>query len=319
MTWRLSRFLPTQLFRHLPVARALCSLLLLVPLAGHAADCRPVTANPPDANKRQDFSRGLLWRIETPGVAPSHLFGTYHSNDPRITTLPCPVQEAFDRSASYTMEVITNGAGIVSMAEAMFFSDGKSLKDVLGEPLYQETLHAAGVSETGNTGGINHMKPWAVLMTLSAPREGRGLFLDLALQFSATQRGIPTYGLETMQEQIAVFNGMSLDDQIVLLRDAVQNAQLTQEVMQELTRAYLNGDLNALLKLSEKYKPQDARIYNAMMDRLLVQRNANMAERMRERLKEGNAFVAVGALHLPGDTGLLRLLSNAGYRVTRVY
>jgi len=122
-----------------------------------------------------------------------------------------------------------------------------------------------------------------------------------------------------MQEQIAVFNGMSLEDQIVLLRDAVQTHQLTQDVVEELAGAYLNRDLRALLALSEKYKPQDARVYNAMMDRLLVRRNINMSERMRVRLKEGNAFVAVGALHLPGDTGLLRLLSNAGYRVTRVY
>ena len=88
---------------------------------------------------------------------------------------------------------------------------------------------------------------------------------------------------------------------------------------EEITRAYLNRDLSALLALNEKYKLQDARVYNAMMDRLLVRRNANMAERMRVRLKEGNAFIAVGALHLPGETGMLRLLSAAGYHVTRVY
>jgi len=63
------------------------------------------------------------------------------------------VQEAFNRTSSYTMEVITNGAGIVSMAEAMFFSDGKTLKDVLGESLYQETLRAvAQVHRAGPAG-----------------------------------------------------------------------------------------------------------------------------------------------------------------------
>ena len=304
----------------MPIARALWLILFfVVPLAGHASECRPVAADKPGAVKEQDFNHGLLWKIETPGIAPSYLFGTYHTNDPRITTLPCPVKDVFDRASSYTMEVITNGAGIVSMAEAMFFNDGKTLKDVLGEPLYQKTLRTVGATETTKTGGINNMKPWAVMMLLSSPREGRGLFLDMALQFDATHRGMPTYGLETMQEQIAVFNGMSLDDQIVLLRDAVQNYQLTQDAMEELTRAYLKRDLSALLALNEKFKPKDARVYADMMDRLLVRRNANMAERMRVRLKEGNAFVAVGALHLPGDNGLLRLLSAAGYHVTRVY
>ncbi len=294
-------------------------LFLAIPLAGHAAECRPVAAEKSGDIREQDFKRGLLWKIEAPDSAPSYLFGTFHTNDPRITTLPCPVKDVFDRASSYTMEVITNGAGIVSMAEAMFFNDGKTLKNVLGEPLYQETLRTIGDTETTKTSGINNMKPWAVMMMLSVPRAGRGLFLDMALQLDATHRGKPTYGLETMQEQIAVFNGMSLDDQVVLLRDAVQNFQLTQSAMEELTQAYLKRDLSALLALNEKFKPKDARVYADMMDRLLVRRNTNMAERMRVRLKEGNAFVAVGALHLPGDTGLLRLLSTAGYRVTRIY
>jgi hypothetical protein len=294
-------------------------LLLLIPLVGHSADCRPVAAEKPSAAQEQDYRRGLLWKIEMPGVAASYLFGTYHSNDSRITKLPCPVKEVFDRSASYTMEVITNGAGIVAMAEAMFFNDGTTLKDVLGEPLYQETRHAVDTSGVAQPGSIDRLKPWAVMVMLSAPPGGDGLFLDMAMQLDATRRGKPTYGLETMQEQIAVFNGMRLEDQVVLLRDAVQNYQLTQDAMEELTRAYLRRDLDALLALNDQYKPEDARVYTAMMDRLLVQRNAKMVERMRVRLKEGNAFIAVGALHLPGDKGLLRLLSAAGYHVTRVY
>ena len=318
MPWSQPRFLFTPAPRGTPVAWALwLGLFLLIPLTGHSAECRPVAAEKTDAGKRQDFTHGLLWKIETPGSSASYLFGTYHSSDPRITTLPCPVQEVFDRSASYTMEVIANGAGIVSMAEAMFFSDGKTLKAVLGEALYQETRRAIG--NTGAASSIDNMKPWAVMMTLSAPREGHGLFLDMALQLTATRRGKPTYGLETMQEQIAVFNGMSLDDQIVLLRDTVQNYQATQSAMEDLTQAYLKRDLGALLALAEKFKPKDARVYDAMMERLLTKRNVNMAERMRVRLKEGNAFVAVGALHLPGDSGLLRLLANSGYRITRVY
>jgi len=321
MNWYLSRLLPIPAPRRLAAVRTLwLGLLLLAPLASRAADCRPAAATGKAvADKSRDFNHGLLWKIEAPGSAPSHLFGTYHTNDPRITTLPCPVQEVFNRATSYTMEVIANGAGIVSMAEAMFFNDGKTLKGVLGEPLYQETLRAMGATETVKTGGINNMKPWAVMMALSSPTEGRGLFLDMALQYAATRHGKPTYGLETMQEQISVFNGMSLDDQVVLLRDAVQNQQLAQSAMEELTQAYLRRDLGALLALNEKYKPRDARAYDAMMDRLLTQRNASMAERMRVRLKEGNAFIAVGALHLPGNSGLLQLLSAAGYHVTRVY
>ena len=166
---------------------------------------------------------------------------------------------------------------------------------------------------------IRHMKPWAVMMAFSGAPEGRGLFLDMALQLEATRRDKPTYGLETMQEQIAVFNGMSLDDQVVLLRDAVQTASMTGDAIEELAQAYLKRDLAALLALQDKYKPADSRVYAEMMRRLLTARNHNMAERLHERLQEGNAFIAVGALHLPGENGLLQLLRAAGYQLTRVY
>jgi uncharacterized protein len=318
MIWLPSRHLPALAQRYKAAVWAIWLGLLLIPFAGHAADCRPVAAEKTAAGQEHDFRHGLLWKIETPGVAPSYLFGTYHSSDPRITTLPCPVKAAFDRSASYTMEVIANGAGIGSMAEAMYFSDGKTLKEVLGDALYQETLRVVSASGLALADSINNLKPWAVMVALSAPPD-EGLFLDMALQLDATLQNKPTYGLETMAEQISVFNDMSLDDQVVLLRDAVQNYQLNQDAMQELSRAYLQRDLGALLALNDKYKPQDARVSATMMDRLLVQRNARMADRLRTRLKEGNAFIAVGALHLPGDNGLLQLLSTAGYHVTRIY
>lgn len=304
-----------------PLTRAFgLGLLLAIPQAGAAADCRPVAAVKASDVRSGDFRHGLLWKIETSGSAPSYLFGTFHSSDPRITRLPCPVQEALDQASSYTMEMIANGAGIVSMAEAMFFSDGQTLRGVLGEELYRQTLQAIGTQDARRSAGFDNMKPWAVMMALNGPREGGGgLFLDMALQMQATLQNKPVYGLETMQEQIAVFNGMSMEDQVVLLRDAVQMRHVMEQAMEELTHSYLQRDLAGLMALSEKYKPADARVHQAMMDRLLTRRNLNMAERARVRLQEGNAFIAVGALHLPGDDGLLSLLTHAGYRVTRVY
>lgn len=284
------------------------------PLA--AAECRPV---PPERIAANDFSKGLLWKIESPNRTPSHLFGTFHSSDPRIVTLPCPVKAAFDRSMSYSMEVIMNGTGIVTMAQAMYLDGSKTLREVVGEPLYRDTQAALENIGVQSMEGFNRKKPWAVMLALSNPPQQDGLFLDLVLQYEATRRGIPTHGLETMGEQIAVFNGMSLEDQTVLLRDAVQNQRFMRESMEEMVDAYLRRDLAGLVQLSDKYKSVDARLNNALMDRLLVQRNKIMAERMQARLQEGNAFIAVGALHLPGETGLLHLLTRSGYRVTRVY
>lgn len=304
-----------------PVTRRLLwlALMLLAP-AVSAQPCRPVTADRPVAAlPRDDFNHGLLWKIETPDAPPSYLFGTFHSGDPRITTLPCPVQQAFDAAGSYTMEIIFNGAGITSMAEAMFFGDGRTLHQVLGDPLYRSLLDATGIKDTTRAAGLDRMKPWAVMMFLMGPRQGGGVFLDMALQARAVLHGKANHALETADEQIAVFNGMSIDDQVVLLRDAISETRASDDALEELTRAYLRRDLSGLQTIQDKYKPADARVYDEMMKRLLTERNRNMAERMRVRLKEGNAFIAVGALHLAGDSGVLRLLANAGYRLTRVY
>jgi uncharacterized protein YbaP (TraB family) len=301
------------------ILSSLVGLVVLLAIPAVLADqCRPVPAESPTTATHR-FDRGLLWKIETTGSSPSYLFGTFHSSDPRITTLPCPVQAVFDNADSYTMEVIANGSGIVSMAEAMFLPDPQTLKALIGDALYQDTLRAMGLDLEQGAAGINRMKPWAVMMMLAAPREHQGLFLDMALQWRATRQGKNTYGLETMAEQIAVFNDMGLADQIVLLKDAIQTAGASRDLIEELAQAYLKRDLAALLTLQDKHKPADARVQAELEQRLLTRRNQLMAERMQARLKEGNAFIAVGALHLPGENGLLQLLTAAGYRATVLY
>ena len=63
----------------------------------------------------------------------------------------------------------------------------------------------------------------------------------------------------------------------------------------------------------------DRRVAQLFTSEVVVNRNRRMLERIQPRLREGNAFIAVGALHLPGKDGLLTLLRNKGYRVSPVY
>lgn len=297
------------------------ALLLAAAFAGGAQatdDCREVSPAAPSARAAK-FDRGILWKIESPGVGPSYLFGTIHIGDRRVTLLPCPVKQRFDDATSFTMEVIASGAGLVSMAEAMFFNDERSLDQFLDQDLYAQTaevLRDQGISSEG----VRKMKPWAAILTLSMPvPNSSGLFLDMALQLRAILQGKPTYGLESMDEQIAVFDELSLDHQVKLLRQTIQNRQRLATQVEELTLAYLDRDLARISAIENHNRPADDRAYRALMERLLDRRNRVMAERMVPRLKEGNAFIAVGALHLPGDVGLLNLLTRAGYRLSPVY
>ena len=263
--------------------------------------------------------RGLLWQIDKPGLAPSYLFGTMHSSDPRVTDLPAPLEQSFDRASSFSMELIFTGAGIVHMAEIMFFGENQSLEQAIGKDLYQRTeaaLKQAGLS----TRDMNKKKPWAIIMSLGTPRKTNGvLFLDLILQRRAVLQFKPTYGLETMDEQLEVFDGLPMDDQIQLLNEALRYQSQNADQMKQLLQAYLRRDLVELAAISDKYQNRAGPAYDKLMDRLLVKRNHRMAERMQPRLQEGGAFIAVGALHLPGEDGLLTLLEKAGFSVSPLY
>ena len=271
---------------------------------------------PPAAAEK--YARGLLWRIEADGPQPSYLFGTIHSADPRVTALPAAVRAAFEHASSFTMETFFSGAGLVRMAEAMYFPDDRTLGQLLGPEDY--ALVEQAVAAQGHpTRDLNKKKPWAVVMTLDAPPPESLLFLDLMLQRDAVLAGKPNHKLETMEEQLAVFDGMPLADQVTLLRESVRAHHQMREQHEELIRLYLKRDLAGLLALVNNSKPADDRVFQSLLDRLLTQRNIKMAERMAPRLKEGNAFIAVGAGHLPGEMGLLQLLERAGYRLTAVY
>lgn len=302
-------------------ARKIASILFAIALlAGMAIVPAPAdtVAGTAVRDDWRQYTRGLLWRVESSGRAPSYLFGTIHSSDPRVLALPTPVKQAFERSASFTMEMVTDGSALVAMAETMFLGDGQTLKQLTGEALYAEirdALAARGLPDFG----LEKQKPWVVLMTLSTPPSRGGMFLDLALQLQATMAGKPVHGLESMGEQLAVFDELPVEDQVALLRETVKAQRESEAQLEALTRAYLTRDLAELMATVERFRPGDARLYNTLMQRLLDDRNRRMAERMEARLAEGDAFIAVGAAHLPGRDGLLALLASRGYRLTAVY
>jgi uncharacterized protein YbaP (TraB family) len=292
---------------------ALLHALLLVSCASHAA--APEVRHGIAASR---FDHGLLWKIEAPGARPSYLFGTIHVDDPRVTALPAPVVRALDGSDRFVMEALLDGDSLAQMAKAMYFDDDRTLEQVIGRDLYaatREALKARGIPDAT----VAKQKPWAVMMALSMPAPKTGEFLDLVLETRAAKQEKPIAGLETMAEQIAVFNDLPMPDQVALLKETVRAQPDLEKDYGELIRAYLARDLRTLAQISDKHDPGEDRLYRAVTDRLLTRRNARMRQRMVPFLKQGNAFIAVGAAHLAGDRGLLNLLEKAGYRVTPIY
>ena len=263
--------------------------------------------------------QGILWRIDGAATQPSYLLGTIHSDDARITTLPVTIANIFQQADSFSGEIDMDLPNLMQASQATLLPEGESLQQLLDSTLYQQTvqlLAAYGMPELV----VQRMKPWAAAATLSLPRPQTGLFLDMLLYTQAAAQGKRVYGLETVSEQVGAMETMPRDLQIIMLRDAVAQHDQLDQIIEALINAYLQRDLNALESISDKAMQQgDRRVAQLFTSQVVVNRNRRMLERMQPRLREGNAFIAVGALHLPGKDGLLTLLRNKGYRVSPVY
>lgn len=260
---------------------------------------------------------GLLWRIDSgQAISSSYILGTIHSDDKRVIQLREPIEKTFDQAKLFVLEVDLDKVSPELVSRYLYYQDERTLKAIAGESLYERSLRALmarGVPRER----VNKMKPWAVFMVLNMPRNRSGDFLDALLFKRAKQKHKEIHGLETIEEQMNVFDQMALDTQIALLKVTLDNQADLDKLLDETVEIYLQKDLRKIEQLNTRYMrylpPEVAKI---LMQRLLLDRNRRMVNRWLPLLKRGDAFVAVGALHLPGEQGILNLLAQQGYRLT---
>jgi uncharacterized protein YbaP (TraB family) len=266
-------------------------------------------------------AEGTLWRIDGPGeVPPSHVLGTIHSDDPRVLDLDPAIERAFRAARRYAFELDFDADIQQTMARAMFDRGSPTLDEQLGPEDWQRARSAGqrrGIPERA----LPLMEPWALAITLSMPPMDPTATLDRVLFQRASDLGRPVTGLETAQEQLDLFTDLPEPEQLALLRTALDLVarDALGPMFESLTTAWLRGDLAELMEISESNPMLPDRDRNdVFMEQVVDERNERMVERMQPLIERGGAFVAVGALHLPGERGVLRLLEAAGYTVTPV-
>lgn len=280
------------------------------PPAPAAVDAAPVEGS--------EHDHGLLWRIRATGTAPSYLFGTIHLADPRVTALAESVQAAFDESEVLVAELELHPLARTQIAQASLLpADAESIADRAPEVFGM--LEELAWQEFGlRKDDLLRLKPWAVFTLLSRPHGGSGKVLDEVLQDRAAERGYEIIGLETAQELVTALDGISTPDQIEILRDTVCHYEELKQQVAELVGYYLAGDLAAMWAINSRPHHDEA-VYARFIDRILTQRNRRMLERLRGPLARGRLFIAVGALHLPGEEGLLHGFEEMGYQLEKVF
>lgn len=277
--------------------------------------------------------KALLWRVEKGGEAPSYLFGTIHISDARALEFPDVVRAAFaeSRTALFELKMPEDDMERVRWAAKMMRHaalDGpKTLKDYLNDDEQQALAEAA--KELGLYGIVPFlMKPELLAMQLSMSKcylrqmKKGAKGVDFTLTEEAYAVGKNVIGLETVEEQLAAIGSISLEDGLEYLRYALSGLNEGEDNTETMIRRYLERRIDVLWAWSEveaeKIGMADG-AYDAVMEDLLDKRNVRMAERAAPLIDEGGAFIAVGALHLPGENGLVSLFRQRGYTVTAVY
>lgn len=268
------------------------------------------------------LQQGLLWQISKPGRTPSYLFGTIHSEDTRVNQLPTLVNSLFEQADSASFELLMDIPTLLKSASAMFFTGEQSLDQLLDKTMYNQVVKALN-QQSMPADVVNRLKPWAVIAMLNAPPAKTGEFLDLLLYRKAQQLKIPTYGLEKVEEQLRVFESLSLEEQVILLQETLAQLEQMPKIFDKLHELYLQRNLTALMQFSTEYMQPSHSNHDQLVKnfykKLVDDRNIKMVKRMQPRLQEGNAFIAVGALHLPGNQGIIKLLQAQGYQVLALY
>ncbi|GAB7129515.1 TraB/GumN family protein [Silvimonas sp. JCM 19000] len=296
---------------------ALSAMALLLPLApgvAHAASAAAAEATP----------RAVLWKIEKTGVPASYLFGTIHVGDPRVTALSEPVSTAFANAEHVYTEVRMDFSMMMELAKSVIRPEGDLLSDHIDAAHYQKLLPQMEAREYPEV-ATRRLYTWAAAMIMMYPPRERGqLPLDLLLAKMSVEGGKDYQGLETIGEQLGLFSGMPEDKQKAMLNTLIDHPDDTVRQQTEAVDAYLARDFARLSKVSEQpdagLSATDAAWFSRWLQGpLLTDRNHRFVARMQDGLTTGNAFIAIGAAHLPGKEGVISLLRQAGYTLTPVF
>ncbi len=296
--------------------------LLLIPPAGAVAgerlpECRDMKTVEAEYTGPERFEEGILWRVSRAGMKDSHVFGTIHVGDEAIVNIPDKVDTSLRNSDHFVMEAMPDMEQSAQLSGMMFFQDGRRLNEMVSESMFNRI---AGILQSYHLpeNAIPALKPWAAFVTMSYPADMRKI-LDLELMQIAAENGIQVHGLETLVEQGRLFNQLAMENQLRLLADTVCHYETVQKDFEVMKSLYLERDLKGLYVHGQSHAFNDNSIYESLTKRILHERNHTMVERMQPLLEKGNAFIAIGAMHLPGEEGVLNLLHEQGYTVSRIH
>lgn len=268
------------------------------------------------------LAQSAVW-VASNGDEKVYLGGTVHLLRPSDYPLPEPFEKAYQDSSALYFE--TDIAGMsdfavqARMMQELLYSDGRTLQSVLDAPTYAAL--AAHVATTGlPMQMMERFKPGMLISTLQVIEFQKMGFtpqgVDAYFNARALGDGKQVGELESIDDQIGFIANMGEGNENAFIRSSLEEMQEIETAMEQMIAAWRSGDnatLEALFVADMKEE------YPALHEALLVRRNNAWIEIIESMFQaEGTEFVLVGAAHLVGEEGLLSLLEQKGFEISRV-
>jgi uncharacterized protein len=257
----------------------------------------------------------LLWEVSGNGLEqPSYFLGTMHILCPEDAYLSDAVLKILDKAKAVYLELDLDNMGqMLAAMKAMTMRNDTTLADLLTEAELEQVKEYFEGKMPLPFAVLQRYKPMLlsgmVAEQMLPCKAGSGS--EMLLMQEARKRNLSTEGLETMAYQAGLFDSIPYEQQAKELLKALEGANDESDVIGKMLSAYQKQDLKALETLTMSEEGGMA----AHLDLLLFNRNRNWAAKFGEIAAQGTHLFAVGAGHLPGENGVLKLLEKQGYQL----
>lgn len=277
--------------------------------------CAPVQARP--ANAAHAYQGPAIWKVSDKDTT-IYLFGTVHALPKDTQWFSGPVERAYKSSDELVTEIPMDASGDAkAIAARALLPKGQSLRAMMAPDQrlkFEEALVGLGLPiET-----MDSFEPWYAAMTLSllpVIKSGYDPQTGAESKLTAEADGKRKAALETVQQQIDLFDGLPLDAQLAFLKETVDSISKATTTLNAMVAQWMKGDADALAMLLND-ELDDPVLYK----RLLTDRNSHWAQWIDQRMKQpGTVFVAVGAGHLAGRGSVQAQLRKRGIKAQRLW
>ena len=276
----------------------------------------------------RDFrSTPLLWKVTDAEGHELYLFGTIHvgddRNDEALSNLSPYLDKCDALAVEFDMVAYQQNAGtMMQMMSQYVLTDGTTIEDHMPADLYSRAY--ALVEEAGLMPGMMknyNLAMWAQLVQSAAIMThgelDSGKAMDLMLINRAYEKQMPVLEVESAAFQMGLLNSFDEETYLWQIRSTIDNLDLYGASIEAVYSLWLSGNQDTFW--GAVAADADADGSGAYNTALIDERNVNMAEKAKEYLASGKTvFFAVGAAHMANETGIVQLLTDAGYTVERI-